>query len=162
MRTARQKTTEKGRRIMRVAKRLLEDRGALVATAANALKWLKTPSGMRPISVRHDFFGIWDAVCVEIEIGRRTLSDVRIVYFVQVTDVDNMSHRRDKILASGFPCTSDDLILGMRPRTRKFRVLRGPRFDGTPGEWTAPPEPKKDVLVWTPAMTAAALAKAFP
>src|SRR5262245_26084040 len=137
----------KGRATMQMAKRCLEARGALwIETAVNAAKWVPGPQGMRPISVRHDFFGLWDAICARAHHGGiadgRNFGPGRVVYFVQATAVGDMARRRTKILESGFPCVFEDLLMGYRGRG-KFRVLRGPRFDGAAEEWKAPRRDRK-------------------
>jgi hypothetical protein len=141
MKTPHQRSTEKGRAAMAMARRIFEARGALIETAPNVVRWrpdLTQPRGpdgkpkLVPFSTRHDFFTIWDALVVEEDPDRR-----RHTYFVQVTEVGNMGHRRAKILANRFPCAVGDLLMGYRGRG-VFRVLRGPTFDGEAEEWKVP------------------------
>jgi len=135
--TPRQKTNAKGRYIMKIAKRMFESQGAWVEVARNNVRWFpkKTGGGVFPLSMRHDFFGIWDAIVVYPK-GRKRSQRI----FIQVTDVGNMSHRREKIVASGFPVSPHDLLLGYRGRSW-FRVLHGPDFQGEAEDWKAPKTP---------------------
>lgn len=129
-------TTAKGHAAMAMAARFFEARGEIIEKAYSVVTWIPKGAARVPISRRHDFFGVWDAIVVPTDdIGRR-------VYFVQVTEISNVSHRREKILASGFPCTPNDLLMGYRGRG-VFRVLRGPRFDEQAEEWKAPPPVKR-------------------
>lgn len=132
-------TTAKGHAAMDMAKRIFAARRALVETAPNVVLWIPDPKhfGKRmPISRRHDFWGVWDAIVVEEDPERRH------TYFVQVTAVGDMGRRRHKILDSHFPCTVGDLLMGYRGRG-VFRVLRGPLFEGQGEEWRVPPPVKK-------------------
>jgi hypothetical protein len=132
-----------------LAKRYFEATGCLVETAPNVVRWVpKTvevsepgaigvgyvkDTTMVPRSQRHDFFGIWDVIAVRYT-GR---------CFVQVTDSAHMSARRQKVLASRFPCTGADQIWGYKGRGW-FRVWRGPEFDaGTEELVKVPPKAKK-------------------
>lgn len=150
MTTAHQRTAQKGYRHMAMARRLLAARGALIETAYNAVRFVPIegqPGKLRPMSTRHDLYGVWDAVCVEIRQKESKTSVViselvRMTYFVQVTSAGNISARRKKIHASAFPCTPEDMLLGYRGRGI-FRVLRGPRFDGEGEDVKVPPPVKK-------------------
>lgn len=126
--TARQKSVAKGRYIMKIARRLFESQGAMVEVARNHVRFFpkKSGPGLFPLSMRHDFFGVWDAIVVFKPGNGRRVGAQRI--FIQVTDVGNMAHRKEKILSSGFPVSAHDLLLGYRGRS-KFRVLRGPEFN---------------------------------
>jgi hypothetical protein len=152
---ARQRSTAKGHAAVAMAKRFFEARSrpglpVLIETAPNVVIWIPVQKGnfagpKIPRSTRHDFFGVWDLLVVEpyrmasslVPAGHVT----RAVYFVQVTETSNLSHRKAKILASGFPCSEEDLVMGYRGRG-VFRVLRGPRFDHEE-EWRVPPPKKK-------------------
>jgi len=115
-------TASKGRRLERLAKQVLEAKGYLVEMAPNRMVHL---AAGRVISQRRDWFGVWDLCAVKHK--RR---------FVQVTTVDGVSARRRKIIASGFPCTPHDLLMGyVGGRGRHFRVYVGPAFDGEWEEW---------------------------
>lgn len=129
---------------MAMARRFFDTQGCLVETAVNVVRWIapKEPGGPRmPISTRHDFFGVWDAIVIDA-----TKPPVRTTFFIQVTSVENMSARRRKILDSGFPCGRADLVMGYRGGGR-FRVLRGPTFELEAEEWKAPPPLRKSAMV---------------
>ncbi len=123
----------KGRAIERLAKAELERRGCLVHLAPNSSRWVEAKAGPLeriPVSIKGDIFGLFDCIAVA--------GPVRA--FVQVTTRGEVSTKRNKIVASGFPCTRDDLILGYavvpggdRRLRRHFFVFRGPGFEG-PGE----------------------------
>ena len=117
---ARLNAAAKGRRLVQLAKAFLEARGCVVEVAANQIRWWKNPQGrMIPRSVHHDLFGVWDLLAVSQ--AERA--------FYQVTTLSEVSHRREKILASGFPADPRDAILAwVGGRGRHFRVLRGPDF----------------------------------
>jgi hypothetical protein len=123
----RQNAEAKGRRIVQLARKLLEARGASVEVAPKVVHWLPKPDGSGgrvPLSTRHDFFG-WADLLVCFPDGERGL--------FQVTTWEHVSDRRQKMLARGFPYTAADAILGyVAGRNRHFRVLRGPAFE----EWT--------------------------
>lgn len=139
MRTAHQRASDKGHRIEQLAKRMFENQGYLVETAPKVVRWLKLPGqdGLKPRSSRHDFFGVWDLIIV---LGPG------LVQFVQVTDEHNVSARRKKILASGFPHRSDDLLLAYAGRGR-FRVFMGPTFAGETTAMCVPRLPPKKKVV---------------
>lgn len=114
-------TRAKGKRLVKLAKTLLEAQGALVETAPLQVKWL---GANRPVMLSGDYFDIWDLIAVYPD-GRRG--------FVQVTTWNHATDRRNKILGAGFFCTEHDLILGyMEGQGRHFRVLVGPDFDTRP------------------------------
>lgn len=132
-------TVAKGRRIVLLAKRCLEARGAMVEIAPNVVRWVKQlPTGkLVPRSLRHDFFGLFDIVAVPRDRGSGA--------FYQVTVDANVKDRRRKILAASFPHATTDAILGYVPgRRRHFRVYRGGLGDfAWDGEtWLVPPDPK--------------------
>lgn len=127
-------TRAKGHRLERLARQCLETQGFRVETAPNVVVWIKDPATGRqkPISTRHDFFGLWDLLAVGPSDGRG---------FVQVATLDHIAHRRAKILASGFPCTRSDILAGYKGgRDRHFRLFRGPRFERWDGECWRPPK----------------------
>lgn len=135
MATAHQKTQQKGYRHMALARRVFAARGAWMHSARNALVWRPNPAGpgLVPRSISHDLFGVWDLCVVEVQpcadaSHGPTCAGTQWRYLVQVTDANNMHARRIKIRASGFPCTSNDLLMAYRGRG-VFQVLRGPRFD---------------------------------
>lgn len=118
--------------------------------APNVVRWIKLPAGagrMVPRSMHHDFFGIWDAVAFWSLPGGPY--DHRAGCY-QVTVDRNVSDRRRKILAAGFPHNEADAILGyVAGRRRHFRVYRGGalEFGKWDGEaWLVPPDPKKPPL----------------
>ena len=127
-------TSQKGRKLVQLAKKILEAKGCQVEVAVNAIRWIprKDKQGMMPISAHHDFFGVWDLLAVWPAspgwVGRRV--------FFQVTTVSEVSRRRAKILDSKFPACDDDAILAYvgRPR-RHFRVYSGPSFEAYKEEW---------------------------
>lgn len=149
-------TTDKGQRLVRLARDILVANGYRVELAPNVVRWVPRPTNhavagypedrppgrLRPISMRHDWFGIWDLMF---------LNSGTVRAFAQVTTLDNVAARRKKILASGFPAMSCDCLLGYVPgRARHFRVYRGPTFERWEGEcWrpvaaaetAAPPDP---------------------
>lgn len=141
--TARQRSTAKGHAAVAMARRIFEARGAIMESAPNVVRWIPAVDAtggakMIPRSMRHDFFGVWDLIVVE----PASLHMDRPTFFVQVTEVGHLSHRRTKILESGFPTTVLDLVMGYRGRG-VFRVLRGPRFEGEGEEWKVPAPGKK-------------------
>jgi hypothetical protein len=138
-RTSRQAAVARGRRIQAIARDMLIQRGALVETAPNVVRRIIDPKTREPkiITLRHDFFNLWDFLCVWPD-GERT--------FVQVTVLEEVPHRRRKIESHVFPCGRQDVLLGYKGgRDRHFRVFRGPTFtvwDGEcwrPGPRTGPP-----------------------
>lgn len=135
--THRWNAAAKGRRIQALARKILERDGWLVETAPNVVRWIRRrqragevgADGLKPVSLRHDLWGVWDFACV----AARDMGPGRAVAFVQVTTLHGVADRRRKILASGFPVTADDIILGyVSGRSRHFRCFRGPIF----AEWT--------------------------
>lgn len=139
--TARQRSTSKGRDIMKMAERVFLARGCLLDKAVAAVTWIPAkvggvPTGQRrPIAVKHDHFGIWDAVVVE---PGRAFAAGRKTFFVQVTTAEHLWNRRKKILDAGFPCTVDDLVMAYLGRG-VFRVVRGPGFAVKAAEtWRVP------------------------
>lgn len=109
-------TRAHGKRLVRLAKDLFEERGACVETAPQQSKFAK---GMT-FNIAGDYFGIWDLIVVWKD-GRRG--------FVQVTTWNHATDRRNKILDKLFPCTEHDRILGyVEGNGRHFRVLTGPDF----------------------------------
>lgn len=143
-------TTDKGQRLVRLARAALEARGALVETAPNVVRWIpakrsashlpgraESRNGLRPVSLRHDFFTCWDLLVVTKNASR---------FFVQVTVAGELAHRRAKILASGFPHTALDCIAAYYPgRNRHFRLYRGGEaaFDRWDGDTLVPPRDPK-------------------
>ena len=143
----------KGLRLQRLARECLEAQGWLVEAAQNAVVWIKDkkrPLGpLRPISVHHDLFGLWDLIAVRsIYVTNPAPPDAaffdimgrpRQVAFVQVTVLEHVSQRRSLIIRSGFPLKEDDVILGWKGgRDRHFRVFRGPGFERWDGECLRP------------------------
>lgn len=122
----------KGRELQRRARAILEARGWRVETARNAALSLPDkvrPGARRTISVHHDFFGVFDCIYAADGVQRG---------FVQVTTLSDYHARRRKIIASGFPVGALDFILAHIPRSRRFRVLRGPLFLLTEEAWSEP------------------------
>ena len=148
MKNRRKGTTAKGQRLVRLARAAFEARGALVETAPNVVQWIPRKPGpgypplpagqtLRPISTRHDLYGVWDAICVTRDGAR---------FFVQVTVAGELAHRRAKILASGFPHTALDCIAAYyQGRNRHFRLYRGGEaaFDRWEGDTLIPPHDPK-------------------
>lgn len=136
----RRNTARKGRELVQLAAKHLRSLGNRVETTRMAVRWLPwaqappylrakfPPGSLVPMSKRADFFNIWDLVYVSAGGNPRG--------FAQVTVASQLSARRRKILASGFPATPDDLILAYagRPR-RRFAVCRGPAFELAGEEW---------------------------
>ena len=120
----------KGRRLVQLARKILEAQGCWVEVAQNAVRWIpkKAPgTGLMPISVHHDFFSVWDLIAIWPD-GTR--------HFYQVTTMPEVSHRRKKIAESGFPATGLDAILGYHGgRGRSFRVFYGPGFETWEETW---------------------------
>lgn len=116
---SRQYNQQKGRRLQLLAKAFYADQGYHVEVAHNKVLWIpdKATGKRRPISLSHDYFGCWDLMVCSA--GAR--------FFVQVCTLSDSSTRRNKILASRFPCTERDAILA-HERGRVFRLLRGPLF----------------------------------
>lgn len=123
----RRRAHAKGQRLERLVRHDLEAQGARVESAPKVVVWKRdveaeeggaAAGARRPLTVRHDFFGVWDMLAVMPD-GRRCM--------VQVTTLENVAHKRRKILASGFPATADDRILAQE-RGRLFRELWGPDF----------------------------------
>ncbi len=109
----------KGREWQLLARDYFRSQGYHVEVCHGKIAWIPDPATgkRRPISLAHDYFGCWDlAVCSAAE-----------RFWVQVCHVSDTATRRAKILASGFPCRPEDLILG-HERGRVFRMLRGPEF----------------------------------
>ena len=131
-RTPKQRAEAKGKRLELMVKAWLESSGGRVELAPKVARWLPGSDGVRrPRTMRHDFFGVWDGVVVT---PRRR-------YFIQVTTLNHVATKREKIIASGFPVTIYDQVLGYEGR-RKWRVLHGPDF-GMPGvTMTSPPQPR--------------------
>lgn len=136
-RTPHQRSNAKGRRLQKLAQRYFEAQGYLVETAPNVVRWIMFPGdkALKPRSFRHDFFNVWDLIVVA-PLG---LGSPR--FFVQVTDIKNVAHRRAKILASGFPSTSDDKVMGYEGRSI-FRAYDGPAFTKS-YEVRVPPEVRR-------------------
>jgi hypothetical protein len=135
----------KGRKLVGYAKAILEAQGCLVDVATNALRWQFVPeTGTRiPRSVRHDFFGVWDIIAVSRYGSERS--------FYQVTTRENLSHRRDKILAAAEDAnrqwSSGDAILCYRKgRGRHFEVFYGPDFSERRTRWELVPVVKKETV----------------
>ena len=157
--------TAKGRTLQNHARKCFEAQGARVETARNVVRWI--PRGpeadrirvdakgrcvschsqalMIPQSVAHDFFEIWDGVAVWGWADDQNNGETRRRHsWYQVTTLDHLAHRRAKILTSGFPTTSDDMILAwVGGRGRHFRVFRGPLFSGHEGSFNSRPETMK-------------------
>lgn len=135
--TSRQAAVARGRRIQAIARDMLIHRGALVETAPNVVRRIIDRVTREPkiITLRHDFFNLWDFLCVWPD-GVRS--------FVQVTVLEEVPHRRRKIESHGFPVGNQDVLLGYKGgRDRHFRVFRGPTFATWEGEcWRPAP--------WTP------------
>ena len=137
--TKRRRAVNKGHRLQRLIADMLRGDGAQVEMARNAVLWRRGRPGEqpRPFSVRHDIFGCWDMIVAQG--GRR--------WFVQVTTLNNVSYKRAKIRAAGFPCTPDDRIYG-HEKGRVFRELCGPDF-AMPGRFVvAPPIGAAPVKAW--------------
>ena len=146
----RRSATAKGRQVMKLAERVFLARGCHLEKAVNAVTWIpvkiagRMTGERRPISVQHDLFGIWDAVVVE---PGRGFAAGRKTFFVQVTTAEHLWNRRKKILAAGFPCTVDDLVMAYLGRGQ-FRVVRGPTFDVKQAEtWRVPPPGQRAAAV---------------
>lgn len=152
--TKRLNASAKGRKLVQLAKAILEAQGCRVEVAANQVRWIprKTGPGMTPISVHHDFFEVWDLLAVFPKRRRRLVRA-----FFQVTTLPEASRRREKIIASDFPVMPEDAILAwVGGRGRHFRVLRGPAFETESTErWDPikprPPSSAGDELEKTPA-----------
>ena len=131
--TRRASNVAKGRRIVGIARDILVGMGMRVEVAplvAQRVRDRFKENGIRIITVKHDFFQVWDLLCVSRDGDR---------FFVQVTVQEEVPHRRSKILASGFPCRPMDLLLGWKGgRDRHFRVFRGPGFERWDGECWRP------------------------
>ena len=122
-------TAAKGRKLVNLAAKILESKGAKVEIAGNQVRWWQDKATKRwvPRSVKHDFFGVWDMIAV-LPSGDRT--------FCQVTTLHNVSDRRRKILESGVWWSGDAILAYVgRPR-RHFRVYRGPLFQDAEETWT--------------------------
>lgn len=131
-RTSRRAAVARGRRIQAIARDMLIQRGALVETAPNVVRRVTDPKTGEPkmITVRHDFFGLWDFMCVWPD-NTRT--------FVQVTVLEGVADRRRKIESHHFPSDRQDVLLGYKGgRDRHFRVFRGPTFAAWEGECWRP------------------------
>jgi hypothetical protein len=132
----------KGLRLQRLARECLEAEGWLVEAAQNAVVWVQDKrrtaisiAGMkpalRPISIHHDIFGLWDLIAVHEVLNPRH----RNIALIQVTVLEHISERRRTIIKSGFPCSTDDMLLGWKGgHDRHFRVFRGPAFERWEGE----------------------------
>ena len=115
----------KGRRLQQLAKKALEARGYRVEVAQNVIRWIpvvrdrhKISPELRPISTHHDLFTLWDLLWCR---------DDGVLGVAQVTTKENLSHRRTKILADGFPLTPHCWILAyVGGRGAHFRVYRPP------------------------------------
>jgi hypothetical protein len=117
---SRRRAYAKGLRLERLVQRDLEAQGAWVERAHKVVRYRPAKNGgaPEPFSVHHDILGLFDLLAVMPD-GRRC--------FVQVTTLENVGHKRAKILAAGFPATVDDRILA-HEGGRRFRELRGPDF----------------------------------
>ena len=113
-------SSAKGRRLVQIARKLLEARGYRVEIAQNAVRWWKDKKtdALQPRSVHHDLFTLWDLLWCR-EDG--------VLGLAQVTTKENLSHRRTKILADGFPLTPHCWILAyVGGRGAHFRLYRPP------------------------------------
>jgi len=120
-------TSAKGRRLQTLAKHALEARGYRVEVARNVVRWIPTKARTalgrldapsHPISTHHDLFTLWDLLWCR-EDG--------VLGLAQVTTLENLSHRRKKILADGFPLTPQCWILAyVGGRGAHFRLYRPP------------------------------------
>ena len=115
----------KGRRLQTIAKKALEADGYRVEVAQNVVRWIpvakdqhKPSPELRPISTHHDLFGIWDLLWCRAD---------GVLGVAQVTTLENLSHRRKKIVADGFPLTKHCWILAyVGGRGAHFRLYRPP------------------------------------
>ena len=115
----------KGRRLQQRAKKALEARGYRVEVAQNVIRWIPDKNAfgprrlvLKPISTHHDLFTLWDLLWCR-EDG--------VLGLAQVTTKENLSHRRTKILADGFPLTPHCWILAyVGGRGAHFRLYRPP------------------------------------
>lgn len=136
--TARQKKRRaaeaKGKRLELQIKAHLEAQGWRVETAPKVVMWIWSPQlqAKVPIVRRHDFYNVWDGTAV------RGLTRS----FYQVTVLGHVSHKREKIRASGFPTTSADRLYAYVGRPRVWRMLVGPDF-AMPGETFTCSAPEK-------------------
>lgn len=128
----------KGKRLELTIRAWLESQGWRVETAPKVTVWIWNPgkNAKVPISVRHDFFGVWDGIAVDEQSARRG--------FYQVTTVSHIAHKRRKIEDAGFPATLYDTIFAYAGRPARWRILRGPDFK-MPGEaiTCSAPKPKE-------------------
>lgn len=136
--------SQRGQELQRMARDLWVAMGARVEVAQKQILWIPDKAGavrftrrgakpsLRPISKHHDFFNVWDLMYV--------LPGVRA--FVQVTTWQGVPERRQKILASGFPATPHDYIMGhlsglSGAKRQEWRVVRWPAFATDVSErWT--------------------------
>lgn len=130
----------KGRRLQTIAKKALEARGYRVEVAQNVVRWIPDKrafgpkrlvgSGLKPISTHHDLFGLWDLLFCGYGSAKNPDGESReeiILGLAQVTTLENLSHRRKKILADGFPLTRHCWILAyVGGRGAHFRLYRSP------------------------------------
>lgn len=125
-------TAAKGRRIARMAADLLRARDYLVEMASPILRWWKAPDGrLVPLTVKHDFFGVWDLMAQSPR-GR--------IRCFQVTTPDHLAHRRAHILDSPWRSSPADAILvwhGGRGN-QYFAVWPGPDFSEATQVWRVP------------------------
>jgi hypothetical protein len=121
-------TALKGRKLVNFAKAILEAQGAKVEVAQNVVRWWQDKATKRwvPRSVKHDLFGVWDILAIHKD-GARV--------FYQVTTLDNLSGRREKIKAAGQWTASDAILAWVKGRGRHFRVYYGPDFDESIQRW---------------------------
>ena len=147
----------KGARLEKLAKEWYEALGIQVQLCPNQVVWVadkkRPPTIIRgkplyprmAVSVRKDFFGIWDGIGVETWRGSDAPPrDSR--FFFQVTVWDEVARKRKDIVQSGFPCNNQDTILGyVAGRNRHFKIVRGPEFAGWTGECLMPPRAPSEV-----------------
>ena len=146
-RARRRRAQAKGARLERLVQAALEAEGAKVERAPKVVRWrpAEEPGGKpQPFSTRHDFFGCWDFMAVMPD-GRRCM--------VQVTTLENVAHKRVKILRAGFPSTPDDRILAQE-KGRRFRELVGPAFAMPGRTLTLPALSRRSPLTLPPPRTA--------
>jgi hypothetical protein len=109
----------RGRRLQLLARDYYVALGCWVEVAPKVAFWMKDKAGKWiALSKRHDYLGLWDLLIVYPD-GTRA--------FAQVTTLNNVAARRQKVLDSGFPVSEHDTILG-HESVRMFRILQGPEF----------------------------------